>query len=611
MSPPPRPDPLRPQGPRESSIGRDAALQVLCLIVATAWAGPGIAQDFRQVAPFVPAGHAPPPITPPAPVTPEGGDPAQVIMPRLIGLRFVDGPGKVLRDGAGGSGVILDGLPLLEGARPELQGFLGRPLTFGDLNAIARAVTLWYRAQGHPFMDVAFPEQDISTGVVQGVVTEFRVGAIEVTGNRWFSSEAIRGGLGLAPGDPIDAGRLETDLARLNQNPFREVSLVMAPGSAAGTTDLDLETRDRFPLRLYAGYDNSGNVATGRDRWNLGFNSGNALWLDGVLSYRFTSSDDFWHHRQPLPEHSGDPSFLAHAVDWTVPLPWRDRVEVFGDWVQQVPQLGPALGQVAHGGQASLRYVIGLPRLPWLAQELELGYDFKTTDSALAFGGVTVLTSLSEVDQFPLTYGATLTDPYGQTMIRNSLVLSPGNMTAHNNDASFQPGATSSGVPFAKARYVYDRISLTRVTALPAGMSWLMRVTTQFTSSNLLQSEQLPAGGIDSVRGYDEYAASGSEGVLLTQELRSPPFSVAQLLTGRSIKDQVQLDAFWDYADVYDKQRIPGNPSSVQLASVGLGVRCVIDRHFDLRFDYGWQLRNAPGATEHGQFGHLSFTVAY
>ena len=81
----------------------------------------------------------------------------------------------------------------------------------------------------------------------------------------------------------------------------------------------DLETRDRFPLRLYAGYDNSGNVATGRDRWNLGFNSGNALWLDGVLSYRFTSSDDFWHHRQPLRQraHTG----FAHD-------PRRDRAPI-------------------------------------------------------------------------------------------------------------------------------------------------------------------------------------------------------------------------------------------------------------------------------------------
>jgi hypothetical protein len=38
--------------------------------------------------------------------------------------------------------------------------------------------------------------------------------------------------------------------------------------------------------------------------------------------------------------------------------------------------------------------------------------------------------------------------------------------------------------------------------------------------------------------------------------------------------------------------------------------RC-IGRYLDLRFDYGWQLTKAPGATHTGNLADLSVTLAY
>ncbi|WP_204310334.1 POTRA domain-containing protein, partial [Enterobacter cloacae] len=65
--------------------------------------------------------------------------------------------------------------------------YLGRPLTRAGLNAIARLVRDAYRAAEQPFLEVSVPPQNVQSGVVQFVVTPYRVGEIRVTGNKHFS----------------------------------------------------------------------------------------------------------------------------------------------------------------------------------------------------------------------------------------------------------------------------------------------------------------------------------------------------------------------------------------------------------------------------------------
>ena len=586
-----------------------------CIALGAAFAAPSgfsaAAQDYERVAPREPAAPArPPAFVPPAPSLPSVAAPERILLPTLRGLKLVGDPARLERNGADGEGVMIDGLPMMDAPeiRARLAAFVGARLTFGGLDDITQIVIGWYRDHDHPFVDVAFPEQDISTGVIQGVVTEFRVGAIKVQGNQWFSSALIANALRVAPGDPIDAKRLQDDIAWLNQNPFRQVTVLAERGEAPATTDLVLDTADRFPLRVYGGYDNTGTPVLGHDRWNLGVNWGNAFWQDQQLSYQFTSSNDFWHHRADIPGRPGGPAFVAHAVSYVAPLPWRDKIGIFGSYSEAVPRLGPDLGLTGISGQASVRYIVPLPGFADIVHQLQIGYDFKTSNNNLEFGGLLVSNVTTEVDQFPLIYDLTATDAWGRTTVQNSLVFSPGNLTAGDKDAAYQ---AQSGSSFAKAKYVYDTLRVTRTTRLPEDASWVMRVIGQLSDRNLIPSEQLGAGGFDSVRGYDERAANGSVGVLVTEELRTPPFRPVKLLGGGEIGEEAQLLAFWDFASVREKQTAPGAHSSTQLSSVGLGMRYTIARYFDFRLDYGWQLRKPPGAASRSQMGHIAVTASY
>jgi hemolysin activation/secretion protein len=569
-------------------------------------AAPAQAQNFDRVAPQQPA--KPAPSTPPAPpaqaATPRGD---AVIVPQLKGLSFVT---KRDANAHPAAGIDFDGIAMLQqpGLKEELEPYLGKPLTFDQIGKITDAVVGFYRAHNRPLVNVVVPEQDVQSGVLQVVVVEYKVGEVKVEGNQYFSSEAISAPITYKSGDTVDSEEIANELDVVNANPFRHVDLIYKPGAQPDTTDLVLQTQDRFPLRVYAGYDNNGEPVVGRDRWNVGFNWGNAFNLDEMLSYQFTTSSDFFTGRSaPAGEPSGT-SYMAHSLSWSAPLPWNDRLSIFGDYEQTVPHLGNNFGLTGKSGQASLRYSIALPRTREFTQGIEIGYDFKTTNNNLDFGGTMISRNAVEIDQFPIGYSANLVDPSGSTGLTATLFWSPGGLTDNNTDAALQPAPGQSGRQGAKADYIYVRGEIDRLTRLPSDMTWAVRLLGQTSNRNLLDTEQLSVGGADLLRGYDPNTINGDEGVVLSNELRSPMFHV---LPDGPYQDQAQVLAFWDYASVRAHQEFAGDLKGEDASSAGVGLRYDVATYLTVKFDYGWQLRRLPGEASKGQYGFVSVSLGY
>jgi len=574
------------------------------------------AQTYQRIAPHEPPVTEPPTATPPPEPAPPPASNA-VILPALRGVVFVSGMGALQQaglpaDSAGPTGVGVGGLTMLDDPAftAQMAPFVGHPLTFADLQEITIRATNWYRAHGRPFVAIIVPPQNINSGVVQVVVAEYRLGSITVAGNQWFSSALLRRESGLTQGQTLTLPGVQDDLDWLNQNPFRSVNTLFQPGTETATTDVVLQTEDRLPVHVYAGFDSAGVPSLGRGEWNVGGVWGNVGGLDQILGYQFT--------------HSLSGRYDAHSLSWTVPLPWRDKLLVFGSYATETPDIGTVFGETGTSGQASIRHVHPLPRLTFsatveLTGTLQIGYDFKTTNNNLEFGGLQVFASHAEIDQFPLIYDATLIDPYGQTAFQNQFVFSPGGVTGANNTTAFQ-----ANVAGATADYIYDRIGVTRTTILPSGpaegFSWTARAIGQVANRNLLYSEQLGAGGMDSVRGYYTDAALGSEGVLVSQEIRAPVVSFAELLHLKTpVTDQVQLGVFWDYGHVVQVQPIAGAVNAgdqgaayaADLSSLGVDLHAVLNRYVDVKFDLGWQLRALPGTDKRGAFGDVAVVVGF
>jgi hemolysin activation/secretion protein len=245
-----------------------------------------------------------------------------------------------------------------------------------------------------------------------------------------------------------------------------------------------------------------------------------------------------------------------------------------------------------------------------MTEDLQFGFDFKRTNNDFAFGGYGISASVTDIAQIPILYALNESDRHGTTALSNLVELSPGRFDANNTDAAFQPSLAHFGVDYASARYAYDELTLTRITRFRWDITGIDRVQGELATGNLLPSETLDDGGLDSVRGYEERTASGSMGILASHEFRTPAFSPTGGLSGAlhgwdggadlATGDALQFDAFWDYGYVQDNRAAPGAPNGTTLMSAGLGAHYTLGRFIDFRVENGWQLARAPGARSTG-----------
>jgi hemolysin activation/secretion protein len=268
-----------------------------------------------------------------------------------------------------------------------------------------------------------------------------------------------------------------------------------------------------------------------------------------------------------------------------------------------------------------MRYTVPLISIGNYHHELTVGFDYKSSNNNLEFtesGTATpVAKTFVDVMQLQLGYTATLPDKWGQTRFIGEAYVSPGGLTDHNKTDAF--GALRLG---ADAQYEYGRLSLERVTRLPADFSWLARATGQLASGRLLPSEEMGFGG-SSIRGYYTRTESGDEGVIVNDELRTPPvslFGLTNRMFGHAAAqrpvDQFQVLGFFDYgaSTVLDWQSNADNGGRM-LYSVGAGLRYTISTYLSAEFDYGWELKRIPASqgapASPGSQASVSVQVSY
>ena len=268
----------------------------------------------------------------------------------------------------------------------------------------------------------------------------------------------LRAEVRLRPEEPISGSQMNSDLAWINRNPFLQSDILMAPGDAPGTTDLLLRTQDRFPLRVYTGFEDSGNQYTGTDRILTGFNYGNLFGVGQQLSYQFTTGLDV-------------NKFTAQSGTYIIPLPWRQQLTFFGSYANSFANLGPDLSSGGVNWQVSGRYEIPLPGNEHFTESVIGGFDFKRSNNDLIFGVASVSNVFTDVNQFVLSYQASNQDDYGSTSGSATVFWSPGGWS-NNNDDDADYMATRAD---ATANYTYGQVTLNRITRLPYDFTWTVR----------------------------------------------------------------------------------------------------------------------------------------
>jgi hemolysin activation/secretion protein len=360
------------------------------------------------------------------------------------------------------------------------------------------------------------------------------------------------------------------------------VDVIYAPGAARDTTDVVLQTEDRFPFRIYGGYNNDGVRDLGRDRILAGFDYGNLFGIDARIGYQMTASNDLLSGNPDIEGRPDRPRYIAHAFNAVAPLPWLDRLELFGVFAQSTPRLPDSYGQTGISAQISFRYDWRLPPLDHAGawqQQVQLGYDFKRSNNDLEFGGFQVFNANTHIHQFVIAYDLLKSDASGDTHLNASLFVSPGYFDSNSNEEAYDAARLG-----ATPRYQYMQLSAQRDMPLgKSGFSVAARGLVQWTGSTLLPSEELGLGGDATVRGYEPYAAQGDRGWNLQTELRAPAISAGIAA--------MQPFVFFDAGHVWNRIAEFGEVNNASLASVGAGIRVQAGRFVSFRGTYGFPLK--------------------
>ncbi|MBJ7498648.1 MAG: ShlB/FhaC/HecB family hemolysin secretion/activation protein [Sphingopyxis sp.] len=454
-----------------------------------------------------------------------------------------------------------------------------------------------YRDRGYATVVVEIPQQDVSSGILELVVTEGKVGRVRVTGADFVLPSEVRGALpSLKPGTVPNVPTLQQELSSANARTTRTITPEFKAGAAPGTVDIELAVEDKKPWGASIEVSDQYNRSTERFRLNVSANYDN-LWQAGHSANIFfqTAPEDFdqvqvvsGSYYAPL--GYGRSSLLGYIVNSNTDVATVGGLTVLGNGLTVGGRFMRTLGNSPQGTVQSLLF--GVDYKDYLDQ---IGLVDPETGETLTFD--TPVTYLPFTAQYRWLGGNTQSNgefSIGTTFAFDGLVgrqrefgYIPDNpLTPNVNEESVgkRAGAEASFIYFYGSG-VYNR-QLKNDFDLRAALDW------QLAPAPLISNEQFVLGGVGSIRGYREAEVLGDSGARLSLELGY------KLPTGAE-KIDWRVAAFLEGGYAWIESPLPEEKSSFWLGSAGLTTRFDLYKIFYGQLDLAYQFRSDP--TKSGQ----------
>lgn len=479
-----------------------------------------------------------------------------------------------------------------------LEKFVGQKISKELIEKIEREISSYYKKKERPFVFIAAAEQDLSNGVLCIEVMEGKVAEVTVCGNKYVKTERILKYSRLKKGKHINREQFYSDLSWMNRNPYRLVDGIFSPGKDPGTTDVTYIVKDFFPLRVYLGVDNTGNDFTGNNRLFTGIQAGNLFWADQIFSYQYTTDDEF-------------KRFQAHTLFYSIPLPWKNVLSFFGgysyvDTKFDVVDINQNRFQNdGYSGQISMRYDIPLRSFAYYNHEVTWGTDWKRMNNAVAFNEVSLDPQTVNLFQLMVRYNLGYDIGIFRMIAEAEGFGNPGKWLPDQKNRDY-----SSIRPFAKNRYFYLRSLAKFWWFFSRPFLASLQLRGQYSTNNLLPSEQLGIGGAASVRGYKERILNADNGLILNFELQSSPVSIISLFSKNTYSDQFQIIAFFDYGFSNLHRNTAFEEKTENIYSAGPGAKYFFVPYITAQVDWGFQLNHLSGTGPKNRV-HFYATIAY
>ncbi|MDE2348031.1 MAG: ShlB/FhaC/HecB family hemolysin secretion/activation protein [Gammaproteobacteria bacterium] len=383
-----------------------------------------------------------------------------------------------------------------------VAAFVGRPLTFADLQNAAIAVAMAYRRAGW-VVRAYLPQQDVTGGTVTIEVIEARLGAVRIDGATQRSSNRRLTRIiesAQKPGTTLNARALDRALLLVGDLPGVVATGSLTEGAKPGETDLVLDVKDGPKVTGAAIVDNEGARYTGSVRasvsasLNAPFGIGDRA--DTVLLH--SRGSDYQRLAYSLP---------AGSAGWSVGVNGSHLTYAI---------VTTSFGALdAHGNSSTVGLAANYPVLRTRLANLylALNVDDKRFDN-ITYGRTATRYSIQ--DAIASVYGNLFDNLGGGGANAASITFEQGNddlAASPNKAADAMTTRTSGG--FEKLN-----LSVSRQQRLTERVSLFASLAGQLASKNLDSSEKFYLGGSNGVRAYPADEGGGSEGALANVEAR-------------------------------------------------------------------------------------------
>lgn len=434
-------------------------------------------------------------------------------------------------------------------------GLLRHEVTLQDLKDLTEQIKNYYRAQGFIAVYVYLPPQQIEAGIVEIRIAEGKLDKLEITGNRWFSEKLIRNLLRIKEGGILKYDALRRGLIRINKHRDIQAKAVLGAGESPGSTNADIQVKDKLPLHLGLDMNNLGTRNTGMLRYGVTALDTNLFGRLDQLMARFQIGKGTW----------------AVLADYIIPVSYRFGTNFGLSYSRTHVDVGGEFKSLAINGDATT--YSGYFLQPLLEKQnfdasLKLGFDWKSATNR-------VLGSVSGKDELRIlnmVFNFEERDAYGQTYAPQEFDFGLPGFLGASDKIDERATRTGTGGQF----FIY-RGSLSRYQHITEDVLLSLRSTVQLTPDRLAPSEQFRLGGAHSVRGYQEGEYLSDSGFQTSAELLIPTYFFPKKWTlpysKEPLRKQIQITSFADIG--YGSVRSPtvGESGSRFLAGVGGGLR--------------------------------------
>ena len=457
-----------------------------------------------------------------------------------------------------------------------LNPFKGNDRSFTDIQLALEALEGLYRSAGYSAVHVVTPEQEVAEGTITFEVEETVIGKVVLKGNEHYDKKNIRNALpSLVEGTTPNARLLSQNIRLANENPTRQIDVVLALGEEENTVDAQVNVQDSSPHKFFVTLDNTGTASTGKYRTGVGYQHNNMFNRDQSLTLNYITS----------PNHLTD--VKQYSASYRIPIYSRgDSVDLLAAYsdtnVGSTSVAGPGnsslLSFSGTGDVFGAHYNHYFPRHGDYTSKIVSGVDSRITRANCLSNGTALSTQgCTDINLLPftLTFGGTLTKPTFITDYSASAV--------HNLPYGSKGGASAFGVyPGVPDAYSILHLNGSVSGVLPKDWQYRVAGNAQYADA-LIASEKLGLAGANAVRGFLERQYSNDRGYIVNLELYTP--ELAQYFKLR--EGSLRFLGFIDNAGGWDRVvNSSGTAKRTKLGSVGVGFRYNSGKHLTVKFDF-------------------------